>query len=259
MKSIFRLAVALAVLCAVTGVCFARVASVNDLKSAKVGVQSGSASEHLAHEIVDRHPGKIIPYETIGEIIAALRSRDIDAAVMDETPARYFAIGSSEFRILPEPVESEFYAIAFRKGNPLRDEVDKALDAVIADKTLARIMGKYLDEEPSPETIDMNKGAKGGKLWVGCAASFPPYESRTEQGFVGIDIELCAAIAKSMDRELVIADYRFEALPEALEAGKIDMICSALSVTRERMMTMDFTKPYDANQEVVLVLADGKQ
>ena len=45
---------------------------------------------------------------------------------------------------------------------------------------------------------------------------------------------------------------------EDLETGKIDMICSALTVTEERAAAMDFTKPYDANQEVVLVLADGK-
>lgn len=254
MKSIFRLSVAILIISFAAGVCFAGVSSVSDLKSAKVGVQSGSVSESLALEIVSGDTGKVIAYETIGEVISALRSRDIDAAVMDESPARYFAIGSNEFRILAEPVESEFYAIAFKKGNPLRDEVDKALDAVIAEKTLARIMAKYLDDDPAPEAIDMNVGAKGGKLWVGCAAAFPPYEMRSPEGFAGIDVEMCAAIAKKMDRELVIVDYRFEVLPEALETGKIDMICSALGITEERMKTMDFSKPYDANQEVVLVL-----
>ena len=124
--------------------------------------------------------------------------------------------------------------------------------------TLAAIMDKYVTDDPDPAEIDMNRGAKGGKLWVGCAASFPPYEMRMAMGFAGIDIELCAAIAKKLDRELVIADYRFDTLAEALESGRVDMICSALAVTEERARTMDFTKPYDANQEVVLVLADGK-
>lgn len=258
MKSYVKLSAAICAVMLIASASFAAVSSVNDLKSAKVGVQSGSVSEYLALEIVSGETGSVIPYETIGAVISALRSRDIDAAVMDESPARYFAIGSDEFRILPEPVESEYYAIAFRKGDPLRNEVDKILDAIIADKTLARIMAKYLDDDPDPEAIDMNAGAKGGKLWMGCAAAFPPYEVRTPAGFAGIDVELCAEIAKRMDRELVISDYRFEALPDALEAGKVDMICSALAVTEERMRTMDFTKPYDANQEVVLVLVDGK-
>ena len=259
MKLAIKLSAVLSLLVIISaGTSFAAISSVNDIKSAKIGVLSGSVSEYLASEIVSGDSGKVIPYGSISEVISALRSRDIDAAVMDESPARYFAIGSSEFRILADPLESEYYAIAFKKGNPLRDDVDKALDSIIADKTLARIMGKYLDDDPDPANIDMNKGARGGKLWVGCAASFPPYEERISEGFVGIDIELCAAIAKRLGRELVVVDYRFDALPEALESGRIDMICSALAITEERLRTMDFTKPYDANQEVVLVLADGK-
>ena len=259
MKSIFRISAVLCILAVTVSLCSAGVLSVSDLKSAKIGVLSGSVSESLAEAIISGDKsGTVIPYGSISEIIDALRSRDIDAAVMDESPARYFAIGSKEFRIIPEPVESEYYAIAFKKGNALRDEVDKALDALIADKTLAGIIARYLDEEPDPTVIDMNVGAEGGKLWVGCAASFPPYEMRTSEGFSGIDIELCAALAKKLGKELVIVDYRFDALPEALESGRIDMICSALAITEERKKTMDFTKPYEANQEVVLVLADGK-
>ncbi|MBR2207654.1 MAG: hypothetical protein IJ859_02475 [Synergistaceae bacterium] len=45
---------------------------------------------------------------------------------------------------------------------------------------------------------DSNASPKHKKLWVGCAASFPPYEIRDERGFSGIDIELCAAIAKKL-------------------------------------------------------------
>ena len=258
MKYIVKLCAVFCIVILSASVSFAEISSVKDIKSAKVGVLSGSVSEYLATGIVSGDSGKIISYGTIGEIISALRSRDIDAAVMDESPARYFAIGSNEFKILSEPVESEYYAIAFKKGSPLRDEVDKALDAIIADKTLAGIMAKYLDDEPDPANIDMNVGAEGGKLWVGCAASFPPYEERTAEGFVGIDVEMCAAIAKRLGKELVVVDYRFDALPEALESGKIDMICSALAITEERLKTMDFSKPYDANQEVVLVLSDGK-
>ncbi len=258
MKHIFKLSAVVCILALMSGVSFAGITSISEIKSAKIGVLSSSVSEYLAEEIVSGDSGKVIPFGTIREIISALRSRDIDAAVMDEAPARYFASTGDEFKMLSEPVEVEYYAIAFKKGNPLRDEVDKALDEVIAEKTLAGIIDKYLRDDPDPAEIDMNRGAKGGKLWVGCAASFPPYEMRLSDGFAGIDIEMCAAIAKKLDKELVIADYRFDALPEALESGKIDMICSALAITEERLKTMDFTKPYDANQEVVLVLSDGK-
>ena len=77
---------------------------------------------------------------------------------------------------------------------------------------------------------------------------------RNRHGFYGIDIELCAEIAKKLGMELVIADYRFEDLAEALLDGKIDMICSAVSVTEGRKEFLDFSEPYDANQQFIVVL-----
>ena len=155
---------------------------------------------------------------------------------------------------MPEPVQSEAYAIAFKKGSALVADVNKVLEEIINDGTLAMIISKYLDDFPSAGEIDFNKGAAGGQLWVGCAAGFPPYEMRNESGFLGIDIELSAEIAKRLNKELVIADYKFDQLAGALESGKIDMICSALTKTAEREKTMDFSQPYDADQEVIVVL-----
>ena len=259
MKSAIKIFAALSVLALTFGVSYGAVTSANDLKAAKVGVQNGSLSEALVRGFVGNDAANVKTFEGVYDMIEALRSGDIEAAVMDETPARFFVIGSKELKILPQTMATEYYAIAFRKGSSLRSEVDKALDELIAEKVIAGIMAKYLDgEEAEPSAIDFNKGAEGGKLWVGCAASFPPYEERTSEGFIGIDVEICAAIAKKLNRELVIADYRFDMLPEALAEGKIDMICSAFSVTEERMKTMDFSKPYDANQEVIVVLAEEK-
>ena len=262
MKCLTKLAVkflaGVLALSVMTGACFAGVASVNDLKGAKVGVQSGSASEFLVRELLGENTEGLSVYDRVSELAAALKAGKIDAAVMDEAPARFFVMNDDALKILPEALASEYYAAAFRKGDPLRDEFSKIIEEMKADGTLAGIIAKYLDGEPDPENIDMNRGAEGGKLWVGCAASFPPYGMRTDRGFSGIDIEICAHAAKKLNKELVIADYRFEILPYALAEGKIDMICSALTITEEREKVMDFSVPYDANQEVIVVLSGSK-
>ena len=233
----------------------AAVDSVEGLKSAKVGVQSGTVSEALVKDLLKDSSGEVLVFESVFGAIDALRAGKIDAAVMDETPARYFAIKDHEnIRILPEPVKSEFYAIAFRKKDALRDKVNKALRELKADGTLTRIIAKYIDDKPEPSQIDFNRSPRRKKLWVGCAANFPPYEMRSEHGFSGIDIELCAAIAKKLNMELVIADYRFDVLKDALEAKKIDMICSAVTVNEERSKFLDFSEPYEANQQVIVTL-----
>ena len=233
----------------------AAVESVEGLKSAKVGVQAGSVSEALVKDLLKDSSGEVLTYESAFDIVDALKANKIDAAVMDENPARYFVLKDHEnIRILPEPLKSEFYAIAFRKKDALRDKVNKALAELKADGTLTRIIAKYIDDKPEPSEIDFNASPKRKKLWVGCAASFPPYEMRDERGFSGIDIELCAAIAKKLKMELVIADYRFDVLNDALQAKKIDMICSAVSVSKERSEFLDFSDPYEANQQVIVVL-----
>ncbi|MBQ9433005.1 MAG: transporter substrate-binding domain-containing protein [Synergistaceae bacterium] len=243
-----------------SGVCFAGVASVEDLKTAKVGVQAESVSSYLVRELLGEKTEGLSEYSRIGDMIEALKAGKIDAAVMDEAPARYLVLNDESVKILPEALATEYYAAAFRKGDSLRDEFSKVIEEMRIDGTLVKIMAKYMDGDgdPDPESIDMNRGAEGGKLWVGCAASFHPYELRTNRGFVGIDIEICAHVAKKLNKELVIADYRFEILPEALAAGKIDVICSAMAVTEERQKVMDFSAPYDANQEVIVVLSESK-
>ncbi|MBQ9403686.1 MAG: transporter substrate-binding domain-containing protein [Synergistaceae bacterium] len=255
-KFIARFLLLTAIIMLLASTAFAAVNGVADLKSAKVGVEAGSVSELSVRDVLKDNRENIFTYDSVEALVTALRDKKIDAAVLDETPARYFAINYDDLRILPEALQTYLMGIAFKKGNALCNDVNKALTELKDDGTLARIIANNMHSESNPEDIDLNKDAKNGKLWVGCSAVFPPYEVRTEKGFAGIDVELSAAIAKKLDKELVMVDYRFDLLPEALETGRIDMICSAFTISEARSEFMDFTDPYDADQEVILVLAD---
>ena len=235
----------------------ARVETVKDLMTAKVGVQSGTVGEIIVKTLLEGSSGEVVSFEKVRDIVDALKEHKIDVAVMDGTSARYFAITEHEsLRLLSrEPVSKNLpYAIAFRKGDALREKVNKALEELIADGTRNRIIAKYIVGNPSPSDVDLNRDENREKLWVGCAADFPPYDMRDEHGFYGIDVELCAAIAKKLGMELAIVDYRFDDLAEALLEGKIDMICSAVSVNEERKEFLDFSEPYDAEQILMVVL-----
>ncbi len=50
--------------------------------------------------------------------VAAVAAGKVDAAVIDQDPARMYVAGNDRLEILPEPLTSESYAIAVRKGNP---------------------------------------------------------------------------------------------------------------------------------------------
>ena len=180
---------------------------------------------------------------------------------MDELPAKRVVNEVDGLAIMEKPLTEESYAIGFKKGNSeLVSQVNKALSDMKADGTLAAIMAKYIDGDYSavkPENIDFNKGAEGGKLYVGTEAGFAPYELKVGNGFIGIDVEMCANIAKKLGKELVIINMNFDSLPTAVSTGKVDMICAGITVTDERKQNMDFSDNYVTGaKQVALIRAD---
>ncbi|MBR1672518.1 MAG: transporter substrate-binding domain-containing protein [Fretibacterium sp.] len=239
-----------------------KLRGVEQLKTERLAAQRGTVGQFIAEDLLGDAKGSLlITYEKYVDAIAALRQGKVRAVVMDELPAKRFLSEVEGLTLMDESLSEENYAIGFKKGNSeLVSQVDKALAEIKADGTLAAIFDKYLVGDPSavkPEDIDTNKGAKGGRLVVGTEAGFAPYELRSGSGYIGIDIEMCAAIAKKLDRELVIENMNFDALPMAVSTGKVDMICAGITVTEERRENMDFSGNYvEGARQVAVVRAD---
>ena len=63
-----------------------------------------------------------------------------------------------------------------------------------------------------------------GKLRVGMAADYPPYESYDAQGnVVGLDADIAAMIAEKLGVELEIVPMEFDTIISAVTAGTVDM------------------------------------
>ncbi len=68
--------------------------------------------------------------------------------ILDRTSAEELTEGTEELKILEEAFIARGCSIAVAKGNEeLLDDVDKALDAIIADGTVFRITNKYITAE----------------------------------------------------------------------------------------------------------------
>ena len=234
----------------------------SDLKTEKLAAQRGTTGQYIAEDLLgDKKNELLTTYEKYVDAVAALRQTRVSAIIMDEMPAKRFLKEVEGLAIMDEALSEESYAIGFKKGNTeLVSQVNKALSELKADGTMDAIFATYIDGDYSaikPEDIDFNKGAKGGKLYVGTEAGFAPYELKVGSGFIGIDIEMCAAIAKKLGRELVIINMNFDALPTAVSTGKVDMICAGITVNEERKENMDFSDNYvDGVRQVALLRAD---
>ena len=265
MKKLSKFAFGLVVLSVLlaAGSCFAaedpKFTKPDDLKAAKLGTQRGTIAEGIARNMLgDKAGEQLTTYEKATDVIAALKLGKVQAVIMDEAPAiQFYKQAPDVLTILPDAMTTEEYAIGFKQGNTeLREQVNKALAEIKADGTLEAIMLKYKEDPtaPKPEDIDLHKGAKGGKLYLGTETGFPPYDIKVGNGFTGIDIEMCAAIAGKLDKELVIVAYPFDSLFMAVNGGKVDMICAGITVNEERKLFTDFSDPYENAKQVAVVM-----
>jgi polar amino acid transport system substrate-binding protein len=92
-----------------------------------------------------------------------------------------------------------------------------------------------------------------GKLIVGLDAGYIPFESvATDGSYEGYDIDLIEQLAKDLELELEIKNVTWDGIIPALKTGKIDLICSGMSVTEDRQRAVAFSAPYYHVGQVVV-------
>lgn len=95
---------------------------------------------------------------------------------------------------------------------------------------------------------------KKGILSIGTNAQFPPFEFYSSDKITGFDIELAQIIADKLGVELVIEDMNFDNLIDSLNKNKIDLIISAMTITKERQNKIDFSNPYYTSQQAIMIM-----
>lgn len=93
----------------------------------------------------------------------------------------------------------------------------------------------------------------GEKLVMATNASFPPYEYYESEKIVGIDAEIAELIAEKLGMELEIKDMEFGSIVGAVQTGTVDMGMAGMTVTEERLVTVDFSDSYAQGVQVVIV------
>ncbi|KPJ99071.1 MAG: hypothetical protein AMJ60_06215 [Desulfobacterales bacterium SG8_35] len=116
--------------------------------------------------------------------------------------------------------------------------------------TLTACAGMQSNTAKSPV---LDRIAANGELVVGTAASMPPLNMTTKDGeIIGMEIDLAQAMADSMGVKLRLEAMQFHELLPALEAGRIDMILSGMTITPQRNMKVAFVGPYFKSGKAVL-------
>jgi polar amino acid transport system substrate-binding protein len=119
------------------------VQSIADMKDLQFGFQAATTGgDYIQDQIQpDKQPRE---FTTLGAATQALANGQIDAFLMD------VAIGAEIVKERGDDVDmtgqfrtNEQYGVLFEKGNPLRQQVNEALQKIKADGTLERLQAKW--------------------------------------------------------------------------------------------------------------------
>lgn len=127
------------------------IATLADLAGKKVALQSdSSASEALeANEEVNASIAEKVELLDNLTALMDLQAGNVDAVILDEVVANYVITENGyPLTVLEESLAPEEYGIGFAKDNAaLCEAVEKALDDLKADGTLAEISNKWFGED----------------------------------------------------------------------------------------------------------------
>lgn len=232
------------------------VKSVEDLAGKKIGVQLGTTGDIQATEYEEKG-STIERFNKGNDAIQALKQGKVDCVIIDEQPAKAFVGKNDDLNILDEKFIVEEYAICLKKENSeLKDKINTALAELKSEGTLDKISQNYIGDDTkgkTPYESPADVVRTNGTLTMATNAAFEPYEYYENNQIVGIDVDMAQAICDKLGMELKVEDMEFDSIINAVQSGKAELGVAGMTITEDRLKSVDFTEPYTSATQVIIV------
>ena len=89
--------------------------------------------------------------------------------------------------------------------------------------------------------------------------AFAPFEflDTATNKYIGIDMDILAAVAKDQGFEYEVKNEGFDASMGAVQSGQADAMIAGMTITEERKKTFDFSEGYFEDGQIMVVPADS--
>ncbi|MGN0134865.1 MAG: transporter substrate-binding domain-containing protein [Anaerotignum sp.] len=112
----------------------------------------------------------------------------------------------------------------------------------------------------SQEAPADDAAAEGKTYIIATDTTFAPFEFQNDAGeYIGIDLDLLAAIAEDQGFQYELQYLGFDAAVQALESGQADGVIAGMSITEERQQKFDFSEAYFDSGVVMGIAADNEE
>ena len=122
------------------------IATIDDIADKMIGVQTGTTGHiYASGDYGDDH---VTMYDSGALAVEGLKGGKVDCVIIDNEPAKAYVAANEGLKILETEYANEDYAICFSKENTeLQEKVNKALEELIADGSLQKVVDKYIPAE----------------------------------------------------------------------------------------------------------------
>lgn len=226
--------------------------------AAKSGTASAELTKKYADELgldVDYYEDSPLMYQAVmnGTNPACFEDRNVIGWAIKKEGLALKTVGDIE--------NSSEYAMAVKKGSnaELLAMFNTGLANIRASGEYDSILNKYGFEDTDYKNPDAPRTESGvvpeKKYIIYSDNSFAPFvflDTETKE-YIGIDMELIAAIARDQGFEYEMHNDGFESAVNAVKSGQADAVIAGMSVEEERKNDFDFSDGYFEDGQIMVV------
>jgi len=163
-------------------------------------------------------------------------------------------------KVIEIDLTSEEYAFGVDKTQPeLLESVNAFIAEIQANGKFDEICNNYFGDGTPVAVTSATFDASKDQLVVATNAAFEPFEYMKGDSYYGIDMEIAAALAEYLGKELVISNMDFDAVCLAVGQQKCDIAMAGLTVKPEREEYVTFTTSYYSASQKLIVTSDNTE
>ncbi|GEM_PF-948 len=226
-----------------------------ELDKKKIGVLTGSAQEKVIEETFPNC--KKIHYSSLSEMLIALKSRKIDAYVIDKQWADQILATEDEVGYIDKSVYSSKICIMVNKEKTAYlEELNEYIRSLEKSGEMDSIRRKWNDQEnkDSWENFDFSDLPEiNGRIRLGYFNSSEPFNFNLRGKPAGMEIELLYNFFKEYGYAVDAEETNFSSLLVGCATGSYDIAAASTLWTEERAESVNMTEPYYTSTQIVMV------
>ena len=229
-----------------------------------IGSQTGTTNFYTAvYEVLDGDEAnpRIKLFENFGATVQALIAGDVDMVLMDAASSRgYIGANPDQLKSIGDPLGTEEFGFIFTPKSDLVQPFNAAIAQMKADGYLDYLNNRwfFLVDPTAEDVYDQLPDLEGRSVVAVTGNDYTPlnFVDPLSGEAVGWEYDAVNEICRRLNCTVDWQVTSWDTMIAAVQEGQFDVGMDGITITDERKQQVDFSDPYMASQQFMLVRAD---